>query len=173
MRALTVEPRVADSARLEDVPELAPPPGWLVARTIAVGVCGTDLEIVKGDYGEAPPGRRRLVLGHESLAEVVEAPPGSGFARGDWIVGIVRRPDPVPCASCAVGEWDMCRNGGYTERGVKALDGFASEHFAIEPAFAVPVDKGLGLVAVLAEPASVLAKAWEQIDRIGARSAWE
>jgi hypothetical protein len=34
-------------------------------------------------------------------------------------VGIVRRPDPVPCPNCAVGEWDMCRNGQYTERGIK------------------------------------------------------
>lgn len=23
--------------------------------------------------------------------------------------GIVRRPDPVPCANCGVGEWGMCR----------------------------------------------------------------
>jgi glucose 1-dehydrogenase len=173
MRAVTVEPGAPQSAALEDIPDPQPPRGWLVARAIALGVCGTDIDIVKGEFGAPPPGRKRLVLGHESLAEVVEAPPGCGFSRGDWIVGIVRRPDPLPCSSCAVGEWDMCRNGQYTEHGIKALDGFGAEHWAIEPAFAVPVAKELGLMAVLTEPASVLAKAWEQIDRIGARSRWE
>jgi threonine dehydrogenase-like Zn-dependent dehydrogenase len=173
MRAVTVEPRVAGSAALEEVPDPTPPPGWLVARTLAVGVCGTDIEIVSGAFGEPPPNRKRLVLGHESLAEVVEAPPGCGFARGDWICGIVRRPDPLPCLSCAAGEWDMCRNGRYTERGIKALDGYASEHFVIEPRFAVPVDRALGLMAVLTEPASVLAKAWDHIDKIGSRSPWK
>jgi hypothetical protein len=51
------------------------------------------------------------------------APAGSGFAAGDLVVGVVRRPDPVPCGSCAAGEWDFCRNGRYTERGIKAVDG--------------------------------------------------
>jgi glucose 1-dehydrogenase len=173
MRAVTVEPRVANAARLEEVPDPVPPPGWMLARTIALGVCGTDLEIVAGAFGEPPPGERRLVLGHESLGEVIEAPSGSGFAPGDWIAGVVRRPDPVPCGSCAAGEWDMCRNGRYTERGIKALHGYGSECFSVEPAFAVRVDRALGLTAVLTEPASVLAKAWEQVERIGARARWE
>ena len=56
------------------------------------------------------------VLGHESLGRVEEAPRGSGFAPGDLVVGVVRRPDPIPCPACAAGEWDMCRNGSYTER---------------------------------------------------------
>jgi threonine dehydrogenase-like Zn-dependent dehydrogenase len=43
----------------------------------------------------------------------------SEVAPGDLVVGIVRRPDQ-PCPACAVGEWDMCRNGGYTERGIGA-----------------------------------------------------
>ena len=46
-----------------------------------------------------------------------------GLKKGDLVVGIVRRPDPVPCPNCAVGEWDMCRNGQYTERGIKEIDG--------------------------------------------------
>ncbi len=72
-----------------------------------------------------------LVLGHESLGRVVDPGP-SGFAIGDH-VGIVRRPDPVPCANCAVGEWDMCSNGGYTERGIKQVDGFMADRWRIEP----------------------------------------
>ena len=89
------------------------------------------------------------------------------------MAGIVRRPDPVPCPYCAAGEWDMCRNGQYTERGIKERHGYASERFRIEPEFAVTVQPSLGILGVLLEPASVLAKAWEHADRIGQRSdAW-
>jgi threonine dehydrogenase-like Zn-dependent dehydrogenase len=129
---------------------------------------------VAGVYGKAQPGHDRLVLGHESLGEVIEAPAGSGFAAGDRIVGIVRRPDPVPCPACANGEWDMCRNGRYTERGIKGRDGYGAERFRIEPEFAVKVDAALGLPAVLTEPASIVAKAWDHIERIGRRfRSWQ
>lgn len=174
MRALTLQPRVADSARLEDVPDPTPRAGTMLVRTLAVGICGTDVELVGGEYGWAPPGRDRLILGHESIGRVEEAPEGSGFEafeEGDLIVGIVRRPDPVPCRYCAVGEWDMCTNGRYTERGIKEIDGFASDYFRIEPEFAVRVEPSLGLRGVLLEPASVVAKAWDHAERIGCRSA--
>ena len=75
------------------------------------------------------------------------------------MVGIVRRPDPVPCPNCAVGEWDMCRNGQYTERGIKEIDGFMSERWRIEPEYAMKVDPSLGLLGVLLEPTTVVAKA--------------
>ncbi|MGH9693374.1 MAG: alcohol dehydrogenase catalytic domain-containing protein, partial [Bryobacteraceae bacterium] len=111
MRALTVEPGKPHSIRLDEVD--APPrsEGAVLVRASALGICGTDREIIAGDYGWAPPGAQRLIIGHESLGEVEEAPAGSGFAQGDPVVGIVRRPDPVPCPACAAGEWDMCRNG--------------------------------------------------------------
>jgi threonine dehydrogenase-like Zn-dependent dehydrogenase len=169
VRAITVEPGRAGSAELT---RLAGPAGQgaLRARTLAIGVCGTDIEILSGAYGWPPEGQQRLVLGHESLAEVIDAPAGSGFAAGDRVVGIVRRPDPVPCACCAAGEWDMCRNGQYTERGIKQLDGYAAEEIRLEPEFAVKVDPSLGLPGVLLEPASVVAKAWDHVQRIGRRS---
>jgi threonine dehydrogenase-like Zn-dependent dehydrogenase len=140
----------------------------------ALGVCGTDHEIVSGEYGWAPPGEARLVLGHESLGTIEDAPDGSGFAVGDQVVGIVRRPDPLPCPACAVGEWDMCRNGRYTERGIKQRHGYGAERYRLEPEFAVKVDPTLGLLGVLLEPASILAKAWDQTERIGRRAAaWQ
>ncbi len=172
MRALTVVPGQSGSARLDDVPEPPVEDGPVLVEVMAVGICGTDLEIVRGDYGWAPPGRDRLILGHESLGRVVEAPGDSGLSKGDLVVGIVRRPDPVPCPNCSVGEWDMCRNGQYTERGIKELDGYCSERYRIEPDFAVKVDPGLGLLGVLLEPTSVVAKAWEHIERIGRRAEW-
>jgi glucose 1-dehydrogenase len=170
MRAITLDPGTPDSAELEDVPEPDPGDGAVLVDGVALGICGTDAEIVRGDYGEAPPGADRLILGHESLGRVADAPEASGFAPGDLVVGIVRRPDPVPCPSCAAGEWDFCRNGRYTERGIKALHGFGSERWRIEPDFAVKLDPALGLLGVLMEPTTIVAKAWEQIDRVLARA---
>jgi len=174
MRALTVAPNVPHSARVEDVPEPPLSDGAVLVRAHALGVCGTDREIVSGEYGWAPPGASRLVIGHESLGEVREAPTGCGFAVGDLVVGIVRRPDPVPCSACAVGEWDMCRNGRYTERGIKERNGFGSEFFRVEPEFLIKLDHALGAEGVLVEPTSVVAKAWDHTERIGQRSrAWQ
>jgi threonine dehydrogenase-like Zn-dependent dehydrogenase len=174
VRAITVLPGVPNSARLDDIAEPPAADGPILVRTLALGVCGTDREIVAGAYGEAPAGRSRLVLGHESLGEVIEAPVDSGFAAGDRIVGIVRRPDPLPCPACAAGEWDMCRNGRYSERGIKGRDGYGAERFRIEPEFAIKVDAALGAPAVLLEPTSVVAKAWDHIERIGRRArSWQ
>ncbi len=173
MKALTVVPLKEGSAQLDDVEEPPESDGPVLVETVAVGVCGTDIEILSGAYGWAPSGRERLTLGHESLGRVAEAPGDSGFAKGDLVVGIVRRPDPVPCSSCAVGEWDMCRNGQYTERGIKEHDGYCSERYRIQPEFLVKVDASLGMLGVLLEPATILAKAWDHVERIGGRSHWE
>ena len=172
MHAVTVVPLQANSVDLTELPEPPESDGPVLVKTRAVGVCGTDLEIIEGDYGWAPPGEQRLAIGHESLGEVVEAPDGSGLAAGDLVVAIVRRPDPVPCANCAVGEWDMCRNGQYTEWGIKEHHGYARERYRITPDFAVKVDPTLGNLGVLLEPTTVVAKAWDHIERIGKRAVW-
>ncbi|MEV7009206.1 glucose 1-dehydrogenase [Streptosporangium sp. NPDC051022] len=171
MRALTVVPRHENSLAVTDIPEPDASEDDLLVEALAVGVCGTDREIASGDYGWAPPGRDRLVIGHESLGRVRRAPHDSGFSPGDLVTGVVRRPDPVPCPACAHGQFDMCRNGRYTERGIKELDGYASPLWRVEPGYAVRLDPALAEVGVLVEPASVVAKAWEQVERIGAR-AW-
>lgn len=173
MRALVVTPGISGTARVQDVPEPSVGAGEVLVETLGIGVCGTDLEIVAAQYGQAPPGEEYLVLGHESLGRVLEAPADCGLTSGDLVAAIVRRPDPVPCTSCAVGEWDMCRNGQYTERGIKGLHGYASERYAVAPEFAVKLDERLERVGVLLEPTTVVAKAWEHIERIGRRAHWE
>ena len=173
MKAITVQPLVADSVRYEDVPEPDESTGSILVEAVAVGICGTDVEIASGAYGWAPPGRDRLILGHESLGRVVDPGSDRSVKAGDLIVGIVRRPDPVPCPNCAVGEWDMCRNGQYTERGIKQIDGFMSERWRIEPGYFTKVDPSLGLLGVLLEPTTVVAKAWELVAGMRARAFWQ
>jgi glucose 1-dehydrogenase len=173
MKAVTVEPGRAGSVRYEEVAEPDPLAGPILVEALAVGICGTDVEITSGQYGWASPGRERLILGHESLGRVIDPGTRTGLQVGDLIVGIVRRPDPVPCPNCAVGEWDMCRNGQYTERGIKELDGFMSERWRIEPGYFTKLDPSLGLLGVLLEPTSVVAKAWELVGAMRARAFWE
>jgi len=172
MRAITVEPGIPGSLRLEEF--RAPPPerGAVLIRALALGVCSTDRDIIDAKYGSPPPGHKRLIIGHESLGRIEEAPPDSGLTKGRLVMGVVRHPDPVPCPSCAVGEWDMCRNGKFTEHGIKGIDGFGSELYRLDPQFVIPLDESLGLIGVLVEPTSVVAKAWQQIERIGKRSTW-
>src|ERR1700735_4314491 len=170
MRAMTVVPGCQGTAAVETLGERAEAQGerWVSGRL--VGVCGTDREIAEGVYGEPPQGESRLVLGHEGLGEVLEAPVGAGFEGGDLGVGVVRRPDPVPCPACAAGQWDMCRNGRFIERGIVRGHGYGSERWRVEPRFAVSLPRELGDLGVLLEPASVLAKAWDQIEQISNRA---
>jgi len=173
MRALTTIPLKAGTLEVTEMAEPEAGAGHLLVDAIAVGVCGTDKEIAQGDYGWAPPGEERLVIGHESFGRVREAPEGSDFSAGDLVVGVVRRPDPEPCGACAHGEFDMCRNGEYTERGIKEIDGYASERWTVEPDYAVRLDPRLEYVGMLMEPTTVVAKAWEQVDRVGGRAWFE
>jgi threonine dehydrogenase-like Zn-dependent dehydrogenase len=171
VRALTVTPGAAGSAALED----REPPVWhsglIEVETVVVGVCGTDAEIVAGGYGTPPPGDGRLVLGHEAVGRVTRSD-NPNLREGQLVVPIVRRPDPEPCPACAAGEWDMCENGRFTEHGITGLDGFARDVFTVPADHAVTIPEPLGEHGVLVEPASIVAKAWEQIERIGARAHW-
>jgi glucose 1-dehydrogenase len=171
VRAVTVVPEKANSLELSDVPEPTEADGDVLVDVLGVGICGTDAEIIGGEYGEAPPDHDRLVLGHESLGRVRQAPPGAGVAEGDLVACIVRCPDPVPCPNCAAGQWDMCSNGRYTEHGIKGLDGFMRERYRSSADRLVRVDAGLGLAGVLLEPTSIVAKAWAEIDRFASRDA--
>jgi len=104
MQALTVQPGHKDSVRVRDVPEPPEADGPVLVGTLAVGICDTDQEIAAGEYGEAPPADDYLVLAHESLGRVAEAPDDSGLSADDLVVGIVRRPPAVArCRSTSAG----------------------------------------------------------------------
>lgn len=174
MRAVAVTPRVAGSGRLVQAPQPQPAYGQVLVRVREVGLCGTDHEVLQGQYGESPHGDDLLIIGHESLGQVVEVANGAeGLSVGDWVVAMVRRPDPAPCRNCAAGESDMCLNGGWVERGIKGLHGFLADFYSEAPAFLVGVPQSLARVAVLLEPLSVVEKAVEQIGRIQRRMVWQ
>ena len=57
MKAITVEPKKPGTARYEDFPEPELSEGSVLVEAIAVGVCGTDVEIVEGNTAGHPQER--------------------------------------------------------------------------------------------------------------------
>ena len=165
MRALTVRPGVPDSAEIRDVPEPPESDGPLLVQTLAVGLCGTDAEIVPGDYGRLRPARTISCSVTRTSAGCWPRRAAAASPRATSWSAIVRRPDPVPCPACAAGEWDMCRNGRYTEHGIKQLHGFARERWRASPTPSSGSSRRWATIGVLLEPTTILAKAWEQVER--------
>ena len=171
MKALAIRPGVRDSLHLRDVPDPRPAEGEALVRVLETGVCGTDVDINQGLFGDAPPGSDYLILGHENVGRV-EVPAGS-LRAGDLVVSTVRRPcTDTGCPPCRLDQSDMCLTGHYTERGIKGLHGFMAERYTETPRYLVPVDAALRSLAVLYEPMSVVEKGIEQAWRIQARLAW-
>jgi glucose 1-dehydrogenase len=170
VKAVAVVPRQPGSARCLDVDPPRSRRGEAEVRTLAVGVCGTDQEILAGLYGAAPAGADRLVLGHEACG-VIERAAGR-LRAGDLVVPMVRRPCPERCLNCRAGEQDMCLTGHYRERGIMGLDGFMAERFAEAPAYLVPLARPLRPVAMLLEPLTVVEKGVDQAYRLQRRLRW-
>jgi glucose 1-dehydrogenase len=170
MQALVTSPGVAGSTRVEEVAAPKAKPGEVLLRVLEVGVCGTDREIDHGQFGIAPVAGAGLVLGHEALA-VVEHD-AHGFSRGDLVTATVRR-SCGHCLSCDEGAPDSCLTGDYRERGITRLDGFARELVAEDASQLLLVPPGLGRLGVLAEPASICARALRHARAIGDRQPWE
>jgi threonine dehydrogenase-like Zn-dependent dehydrogenase len=168
VKALVVEPGVAHSTRVEDLDE--PEGDGVLLRVLEVGVCGTDREISEGLFGVAPDDGKQLVIGHESLAEVVRD--GGGFSKGDLVCATVRR-SCGHCIACGEGAPDSCLTGDYSERGITRLDGFACELVLEDPDHLVPIPRSLGRLAVLAEPTSICTRGVRHALTIGARQPWE
>ena len=169
MLGLVTTPGRAQSTEVAELPDPRPAPGELLLKALEVGVCGTDREISEGSFGVAPAGAERLLLGHELLGEVQSD--GHGFTRGDLVAATVRR-SCGHCEACAEGSPDACHTGDYAERGITGLDGFASELVAERAEHLVPVPPSLGRLGVLAEPASVCARAIRHARAVGERQPW-
>jgi threonine dehydrogenase-like Zn-dependent dehydrogenase len=152
--------------RCRPEPALASPDQVLL-RVREVGICGTDRDLARFQFGAPPPGETFLTLGHEALAEVVDV--GRAVERlrpGDLVVPSVRRSCQPPCASCAAGRRDLCLSGRYSERGIFGAHGYFAEYATDAERDLVPVPPALAGCAVLVEPLSVAEKAVETALRI-------
>jgi threonine dehydrogenase-like Zn-dependent dehydrogenase len=143
-------------------------------RMLDVGICGTDKEIVSFEYGTPPEGSPYLIIGHESLGEVVEV--GTQVTRlkvGDLAVPTVRRPCTDPsCIACPAGRQDFCYSGKFTERGINQRHGYMTELVVEEERYLNAVPRSLRDVAVLVEPLTIAEKGIAQLKNIQQRLPW-
>ena len=143
-------------------------------RMLEVGVCGTDHEIARFEYGVPPEGEPYLVIGHESLAEVVEVRGGgSRLKPGDLVVTTVRRPCGKPeCRPCHHDRPDFCTTGEYTERGIKGRHGFMTDEVIDDDKNMHVVPASLADIAVLTEPLTIAEKGLIELDSVLTRMPW-
>ena len=174
MRAVAVFPGSREVKLIHvDEPQIRRPTE-VKLRMLEVGICGTDKEICAFQYGTPPPGSDYLILGHESLGEVIEVGAGvDGINAGDLVVTMVRRPCPDPdCLACQSGNQDFCSTGDYTERGIKGQHGFMAEYVVDDARYMCVVPEELRDIAVLVEPLTIGAKALIQTRTILQRFPW-
>ncbi len=141
---------------------------------LEVGICGTDKEICRFEYGTPPEGSDYLIIGHESLGEVVEVGPAVEYLKaGDLVVTMVRRPCTHPeCRPCRTGHQDFCSTGDFTERGIKGRHGFMAEYVVDEAEYMHVVLPACREVAVLVEPLTIATKALTQALKVLQRLPW-
>lgn len=164
MRALTVKPGHAASARLESQPEPEIEEGEVLVETLLLGICGTDAHVLR----RRPSESRRMILGHESLGRVVATRSPYGPSVGDLVVGVIRRPCGH-CKACEDDALEWCKSDPPIERGIYGLDGFGADYWSSAPEYLVGVPPVLGELGVLIEPASSVARG---LRRVGATQPW-
>ena len=103
---------------LRTIADPAPREGEVLVRVTHTGVCGTDLKIFDGSIPVGHP----LVMGHETVGEVVGGDAGSGLDRGTRVLI-----DPTlscsRCFYCEKGQTYLCLDGALMGRDVDG--GFA------------------------------------------------
>jgi threonine dehydrogenase-like Zn-dependent dehydrogenase len=175
MKAIAVLPKSHGVTLIDHEPPRISSPTDVKLRMLEVGVCGTDREICAFQYGTPPQGSEYLVIGHESLGEVVEV--GAGVSRvklGDLVVTMVRRPCAHDdCLACRSGRQDFCYTGDFTERGIKMAHGFMTESIVDDQKYMNVVPPRLRDVAVLVEPLTIAEKALTQIWQVQQRLPWD
>jgi (R,R)-butanediol dehydrogenase/meso-butanediol dehydrogenase/diacetyl reductase len=133
-------------------PVPTPGPDEALLKVRRVGICGTDLHIFQGHLDNRVPVGG--VIGHETFAQVVEAPAGSGVRAGDRVVV-----EPLrvcgQCRACKMGAAYICYNlkvlgvdlpGGMqeywpvaTNRLIKVPDSLSDDHAALMEPLAIAV----------------------------------
>ena len=174
MKAIAVLPTSKKVQLIECPAPTNTAPTHVTLRMLEVGVCGTDREICAFDYGTPPGGGEHLVIGHESLGEVVAVGPAVTRVRiGDLVVPMVRRPcQHEYCAACRNERQDFCFTGDFHERGIKEAHGFMTEFVVDDEKYMNVVPRGLRDVAILVEPLTIAEKALAQVWQVQRRLPW-
>lgn len=174
MRAVGVKPHKREVTLLDhEHPEISGD-RQVKVRVLDVGICQTDREICTFVYGAPPAGSDYLVLGHESLGEVVEVGNAvTGLKKGDLVVPSVRRPcSHDHCRPCRDDRQDYCATGDFVERGINQVHGYMTEFYVDDEKYLNLVPSNLRDLAVLAEPLTIAEKGLAQALQVQGRLPW-
>ena len=174
MRAVGVKPHKREVTLIEhEHPEISGD-HQVKVRVLDVGICGTDREICTFVYGAPPAGSDYLVLGHESLGEVIEVGNAvTGLKKGDLVVPSVRRPClHAHCRPCRDDRQDYCATGDFVERGINQVHGYMTEYYVDDEKYLNLVPSHLRDLAVLAEPLTIAEKGLAQAWQVQGRLPW-
>ena len=149
MRSLWLEDQ---SLSLREVPKPGKP-GEALIKVRLSGICGTDLEMVRGYYPFTG------VLGHEFVGEVMESPEQEWI--GKRVVGEINAVCGV-CSQCRNGRPTHCENRSVL--GILHRDGVHAEYFTLPVAnlHTVP-DSVPDETAVFTEPLAAALEIQEQV----------
>ncbi|MBL7257356.1 zinc-dependent alcohol dehydrogenase family protein [Paractinoplanes lichenicola] len=149
---------------IQDVPDPTPGPTDVVVKPAAVGICGTDLHIMDGEFAPSFP----IVPGHEFAGEIVAVGSAvTGYAVGDQVAV-----DPSLycgyCYYCKRARGNQCENWGAI--GV-TVSGGAAEFVSAPMAnlFALPSHLA-AKDAALIEPLSCAVRGFDVLPRAMATS---
>jgi len=175
MKAVAVFPARREVQLIDQPEPNIQSPTQVKVRVLEVGVCGTDREIISFQYGTPPDGSDYLIIGHESLSQVVDTGEKVTKAKvGDLVVLTVRRPCPsASCIACRSGRQDFCYTGDFTERGIKQRHGYMTEFVVEEESYVSVVPRELREVAVLVEPLTIAEKSLAQLRVVVQRLPWD
>jgi len=149
---------------VETVPDPVPGPADVVVKPAAVGICGTDLHIMDGEFAPAFP----IVPGHEFAGEIVEV----GSAVTDYAAGDQVAVDPSLycgyCYYCKRARGNQCEN--WKAIGV-SVSGGAAEFVAAPMANLFKLPSHLAAKdAALIEPLSCAVRGFDVLPRTMADS---
>ncbi len=139
---------------VRDIARPVPDPQEALVKVRLAGICGTDLELVRGYYPY------KGVIGHEFVGEVVAAPDAPGL-RGLRVVGEINAACGA-CAACLDGRRSHCENR--TVLGISGRNGAFAEYLVLPVENLHPVPDGLpDEAAVFAEPVAAALEILAQV----------
>ena len=144
---------------LASVPDPSCGPGQVIIRTAYCGICGTDLEILRGAM---PDGFARypVVPGHEWTGVVEEVGSGVTHCRAGDRVSVEGYLPCGKCPRCLAGEFNLCP--GHEQIGMTHNGGLA-EYVAAPARSCHLVSEHVGLEeALMVEPASTVVRGIER-----------
>lgn len=137
---------------LTDRPTPVPGEGEVLLRTLAVGICGSDVHGFTGESGRRQPG---MIMGHEAVGEVVATGPrATRWQIGDH-VAVYNISACGRCRFCRAGREQLCLDKKIL--GVNAGQwGAMAEYFAFPEENLFKLDRSLDpAIGLLAEPIAV------------------